>query len=125
VYGSVDAVELAALYRAADVMLVTPLRDGMNLVAKEFVASRVDRDGVLVLSERAGAAAELREALLVDPTDVDGLARAYAAALGMSPAERHVRMRRLRARVAEHDVARWAARCVEHLATASTAARPR
>ena len=125
VYGSVDAIELAGLYRAADVMLVTPLRDGMNLVAKEFVASRVDRDGVLVLGERAGAAAELREALLVDPTDVDGLARAYAAALGMSPAERRVRMRRLRARVAEHDVGRWAARCVEHLAAASAAADTR
>jgi trehalose 6-phosphate synthase/phosphatase len=108
VYGSVDDLTLSALYRAADVMLVTPQRDGMNLVAKEFVASRTDGDGVLVLSEHAGAAAELRTALLVDPTDVDGLAQAYATALAMTPAERRVRMRRLRTAVRRHDVFQWA-----------------
>jgi trehalose 6-phosphate synthase/phosphatase len=115
-YGSVGPHELAALYLAADVMLVTPLCDGMNLVAKEFVASRADLDGVLVLGERAGAAAELRTALQVDPRDVDALARAYAAALEMSPAERRVRMRRLRARVEAHDVRRWADACLAQLA---------
>jgi trehalose 6-phosphate synthase/phosphatase len=123
VYGSVDSVGLSALYRAADVMLVTPLRDGMNLVAKEFVASRTDDDGVLVLSERAGAAAELRAALLVDPHDVDGLARAYDAALSMSAAERRVRMRRLREAVRRHDVFAWAGACVDEIAQAPIANR--
>ena len=70
---------MTALYRAADVMLVTPIRDGMNLVAKEFVAARTDDDGVLVLSEFAGAAAELAEALLVNPYDVEGTAEALLA----------------------------------------------
>jgi trehalose 6-phosphate synthase/phosphatase len=115
VYGSVDPLALAALYRAADVMLVTPLRDGMNLVAKEFVASRVDDGGVLVLGARAGAAAELRAALLVDPADAAGTARAYHAALTMTAAERRVRMRRLRAAVHGHDVFRWAARFLDAL----------
>jgi trehalose 6-phosphate synthase/phosphatase len=123
VYDSVDDIELAALYRAADVMLVTPLCDGMNLVAKEFVASRTDQDGVLVLSEHAGAAAELRSALLVDPGDVDQLARAYAAALDMSPAERRVRMRRLQTCVRAHDVRRWADACLHYLDAAPTAVR--
>jgi trehalose 6-phosphate synthase/phosphatase len=107
-YTSIDQASLVTLYRAADVMLVTPIRDGLNLVAKEFVASRVDNDGVLVLSDRAGAAAELRTALLVDPTNVSALTDTYAAALNMLPAERRVRMRHMRLRVAAHDVYRWA-----------------
>ena len=74
------------MYLAADVMLVTPLRDGMNLVAKEFVASRVDDDGVLVLSEFAGAAAELGDALLVNPYDIDGTAAAIGRALAIDAA---------------------------------------
>ena len=121
VYGSVDAIDLAALYRSADVMLVTPLRDGMNLVAKEFVASRTDLDGVLVLSEQAGAAGELRAALLVDPTDVDGLATAYETALDLSPTERRVRMRRLRQVVRRHDVHQWARECLLSLGGAGPA----
>jgi len=104
----IDQTALVALYRAADVMLVTPIRDGLNLVAKEFVASRIDNDGVLILSEHAGAAAELRTALLVDPTDERALADAYMAALNMLPAERRVRMRHMRLRVTAHDVYRWA-----------------
>ena len=76
-------MELAALYRAADVMLVTPLHDGMNLVAKEFVASRVADRGVLVLSEFAGAAHELTEALLVNPHDIEGVKRAILNALSL------------------------------------------
>jgi trehalose 6-phosphate synthase/phosphatase len=107
-YGNIGMKDLVTLYRAADVMLVTPLRDGMNLVAKEFAASRVDDDGVLVLSERAGAAAELRSALLVDPTNERALVDAYIAALTMLPAERRVRMRQLRLTVATHDAYRWA-----------------
>ena len=107
-YTTIDQTSLVALYRAADVMLVTPLRDGLNLVAKEFVASRIDNDGVLILSERAGAAAELRTALLVDPADERELTDAYRAALNMLPAERRVRMRHMRLRVSAHDVYRWA-----------------
>jgi trehalose 6-phosphate synthase/phosphatase len=115
-YRSIPLKMLVTLYRAADVMLVTPVRDGLNLVAKEFVAARVDDDGVLVLSERAGAAAELRTALLVDPTDERALTNAYVAALTMLPAERRVRMRHLRLTVASHDVYRWAERVLDTIA---------
>jgi trehalose 6-phosphate synthase/phosphatase len=107
-YRSVGLETLLALYRAADVMLVTPLRDGMNLVAKEFLAARVDGGGVLILSEFAGAAEGLTEALIVNPYDVDGTAETLHAALVMDPAERERRMRLLRADVREHDVHRWA-----------------
>ena len=104
---SVTDSELLALYRAATVMLVTPVRDGMNLVAKEFVACRADEDGVLVLSEFVGAAAEMRDALQVNPYDVDGSAEAYYRALTMPPAERRTRMRELRRRVLTYDVHAW------------------
>jgi trehalose 6-phosphate synthase/phosphatase len=87
---------------------VTPLRDGMNLVAKEFVASRVDGDGVLLLSEFAGAAAELDGAMVVNPYDVDAVAASVNRALTMSVAERRARMQRLRQPVFEHDVHAWA-----------------
>ncbi|MQA29873.1 MAG: bifunctional alpha,alpha-trehalose-phosphate synthase (UDP-forming)/trehalose-phosphatase [Luteitalea sp.] len=107
-YQSVAPEQLVALYRAADVMLVTPLRDGMNLVAKEYVASRVDDDGVLVLSEFAGAVDELREAVVVNAYDVDGLTAAMRQALEMPLAERRERMRAMRRRVAAYDVHRWA-----------------
>ena len=80
-------------------MVVTPMRDGMNLVAKEFVAARTDGDGVLVLSEFAGAAAELAEALLVNPYDLDGHGEALRRALEMPAEERRIRMRALRERV--------------------------
>ena len=105
---SLPEEEVTALYRAADVMLVTPLRDGMNLVAKEFVAARTDRDGVLVLSEFAGAAAELGEALHVNPYDVDHMAQRFRQALLMPDMERRSRMRALRLRVMSHDADRWA-----------------
>ncbi|HVL67487.1 MAG TPA: bifunctional alpha,alpha-trehalose-phosphate synthase (UDP-forming)/trehalose-phosphatase [Vicinamibacterales bacterium] len=105
---SVSIRELVALYLAADVMLVTPLRDGMNLVAKEFLASRVDEDGVLVLSEFAGAAAELGEAIVVNPYDVDAVAEAMRRALSMPLEERRARMRPMRRRVLEYDVHAWA-----------------
>jgi trehalose 6-phosphate synthase/phosphatase len=107
-YRSLSPSHVAAFYKAADAMLVTPLRDGMNLVAKEFVACRDDEDGVLVLSEFAGAAAELGEALLVNPYDIDGMAQAFKQALTMAPAERKTRMQGLRRRVAAYDVHRWA-----------------
>jgi trehalose 6-phosphate synthase len=105
---TVDRVRLAALYRAADVMLVTPLRDGMNLVAKEFVAARPDLGGALVLSEFAGAAAELTEALLVNPHHAAELRDTMAAALELDPAEGRRRMRALRRRVRDRDVDHWA-----------------
>ncbi len=99
--------EMVALYLAADVMLVTALRDGMNLVAKEYVACRLDEDGVLVLSEFAGAADELKNALLVNPHDIDGLKEAMVAAVRMPHRERTTRMRALRRRVRDNDVSRW------------------
>ncbi|MFL5355518.1 bifunctional alpha,alpha-trehalose-phosphate synthase (UDP-forming)/trehalose-phosphatase [Archangium sp.] len=106
-YRSFNEKQLAALYRAADVMFVTPVRDGMNLVAKEFCAARPDEDGVLVLSEFAGAADELGDALLVNPYDVEGMADALEVALEMPEGERRTRMRTLRARVKEYDVHWW------------------
>jgi len=108
--------EVAALYRAADVLLVTPVRDGMNLVAKEYAATRTDEDGVLVLSEFAGAAAELDGALLVNPYDVEECARRFDDALVLPREERRRRMRLLRARVATADVHDWARRFLEQLA---------
>jgi len=111
---------LLGLYRAADVMLVTPVRDGLNLVCKEFIASRVDEDGVLILSEFAGAADELTDALLVNPYDVDATATRMHDALVMSNAERRHRMRRLRRQVLEHDVHTW----TDVFLRALTAARP-
>ncbi|HEX3702144.1 MAG TPA: bifunctional alpha,alpha-trehalose-phosphate synthase (UDP-forming)/trehalose-phosphatase [Vicinamibacterales bacterium] len=105
---SVTREQLVALYRAADVMLVTPLRDGMNLVAKEYVASRTDDDGVLVLSEFAGAAEELHEAVLVNAYDTRDLAAKIRNALDLGPDERARRMRTMRRRVMAHDVHRWA-----------------
>jgi trehalose 6-phosphate synthase/phosphatase len=104
---SVSSSTLLSLYRAADVMLVTPLRDGMNLVAKEYIACRVDEDGVLILSEFAGAADELTDACIVNPYDVDHVATTIHDALTMSGADRRVRMRRLRAQVFGHDVRQW------------------
>ncbi|MCU1661256.1 MAG: trehalose 6-phosphate synthase [Pseudonocardiales bacterium] len=100
--------ELAAFFVAADVMLVTPLRDGMNLVAKEYVACRHDNGGVLVLSEFAGAANELKEAILVNPHDTDGVKNALHVALTMPREEGAKRMRALRRQVLAHDVDRWA-----------------
>ncbi len=108
IYASLPREDLVAYYRAADVMCVTPLADGMNLVAKEFVASRVDEDGVLLLSEFAGAANELTDAVLVNPYDLDGVARAMTEALAMPAEERAARMRRMRERVLTHDVHAWA-----------------
>jgi trehalose 6-phosphate synthase/phosphatase len=112
---SLPRERLVALFRAASVALVTPLRDGMNLVSKEFVASRIDEDGVLILSEFAGAAAELSGALLVNPYDLDGVASALRHGLVMPAAERGDRMRGLRARVIEHDVHRWSREFVSAL----------
>ena len=99
--------EMVALFLAADVMLVTALRDGMNLVAKEYVATRIDHRGVLVLSEFAGAADELPSAVRINPHDIDGMKDAIMRAIEMPSAEQGRRMRALRKRVIEYDVARW------------------
>ena len=105
---SVPREELAALYRAADVMLVTPYRDGMNLVAKEYVAARSDLGGTLVLSEFAGAAAELRQAFLVNPHDIAGVKNQLVRALRIEPAEAAKRMRAMRRHLARNDLEHWA-----------------
>ncbi|HWU47861.1 MAG TPA: alpha,alpha-trehalose-phosphate synthase (UDP-forming) [Humibacter sp.] len=107
--------EMVALYLAADVMLVTALRDGMNLVAKEYVATRIDDDGVLILSEFAGASDELRQALLVNPHDIEGMKDAIRHAIEMPRRERGRRMRALRKRVLTYDVQRWSATFMEAL----------
>ena len=114
-YRGIDEVELSALYRAADVLLVTPVRDGMNLVAKEFVASRSDEDGVLVLSEFAGAASELAEAVTMNPFDVDRTAEILERALLLPEEERVTRMRALRRRVFAYDVHHWVGLYLEAL----------
>lgn len=108
--------ELIAFFVAADVMLVTPLRDGMNLVAKEYVACRSDLGGALVLSEFTGAAAELRQAYLVNPHDLDGVKDAIEAALNQPAEEGRRRMRAMRRQVLAHDVDRWARSFLDALA---------
>ncbi len=113
--------EMAALYLAADVMLVTPLRDGMNLVAKEYVACRNGESGALVLSEFTGAADELAGAFLVNPHDIEGLKDTIVRAATIGPAEARRRMRAMRRRVFGHDVADWAA---SFLDTLDRSARP-
>ena len=107
-YRNFDQRSLMAHYRAADVAVVTPLRDGMNLVAQEFCAARTDNDAAIVLSEFAGAAHYMEEALLVNPYDEAELVKAYERALRMSPEEKAERMTSLRQRVLKLDVHRWA-----------------
>ncbi len=114
-YRSLSLEDLVALYLAGDVMLVTPLRDGMNLVAKEFVASRRDVNGVLVLSEFAGAADQLTDAVLVNPHDDDAMRAAIVHAIEMNHTERTRRMAALRDAVARSDVRSWAERFLEDL----------
>ncbi|HEY6036181.1 MAG TPA: trehalose-6-phosphate synthase, partial [Kofleriaceae bacterium] len=116
-YRSYDHAVLAQLYRSADVALVTPLRDGLNLVAKEFiVAQDPDHPGVLVLSQFAGAAAELTDAVLTNPFHADGLAADLDRALRMDRAERVRRHARLAASLAQQTPERWAAAFLERLA---------
>jgi len=95
-------------YRVADLCMVTSLHDGMNLVAKEYVAARDDEDGVLILSKFTGAATELLDALIVNPYDIEAVAEAIHQGLEMSRNERRSRMQRMRQYVAEHNIYRWA-----------------
>jgi trehalose 6-phosphate synthase len=103
-------------YKAADVCLVTSLHDGMNLVAKEYVAARSDEDGVLILSQFTGAARELKDAIIVNPYDIEEMAEAIAASLRMDPAERSGRMKRMRSTIKEHNIYRWAGNLITELA---------
>lgn len=107
--------EILRYYRAADLCMVTSLHDGMNLVAKEFVAARQDEQGVLILSRFTGAARELLDAVLVNPYDIEGSADAIRRAIEMEPEERSARMRRLRKTVKEQNIYRWAGNLVADL----------
>jgi trehalose-6-phosphate synthase len=107
--------EIALYYRAADLCLVSSLHDGMNLVAKEFVASRDDEQGALILSRFTGASRELRDALIVNPYDTEQFAEAIRFALDMDPQERSARMRRMRKVIRESNIYRWAANLISEL----------
>ncbi len=115
--------ELVPLYRNADVALVTPLRDGMNLVAKEYITAQLENDGVLILSEMAGAAEDLQEALVVNPFDVEAVAEALHRAISMPQDERRARMSALRDRVRAHDVHAWVSRFLDRATAAAQHAR--
>lgn len=106
-YSSLTFTELLALYTACDVALITPIRDGMNLVCKEFVASRYDHKGVLVLSELAGAAQELKEAIIINPTDTQEVADAIKRGLAMPLAEQEQRLQAMQQHLQNHSVFRW------------------
>ncbi len=114
-YNHLPFEEMVALYQAADAALITPLRDGMNLVAKEYVASCTSGRGVLILSELAGAASELNEAILVNPTDVIDVASAIARALAMPLYEQRNRLSLMQSRLKEYDVVRWVNDFLEQL----------
>ncbi|QXV66756.1 bifunctional alpha,alpha-trehalose-phosphate synthase (UDP-forming)/trehalose-phosphatase [Mucilaginibacter sp. 21P] len=107
-YGHLTVEELVGMYTACDLALITPIRDGMNLVAKEFIASRRDRQGVLVLSEMAGAAEELTEALLINPNDRLEIARMIRQGLEMSTSEQEARMTAMQEKIRTSDVNNWA-----------------
>jgi trehalose 6-phosphate synthase len=114
-HSSYPREEMAALFRAADVCVVTPLADGMNLVAKEYVACRFDDAGALVLSEFAGAAGELRQSFLVNPYDMNGMKDAILEAIHAAPGDLTKRMRAMRRTVREHDVKDWARKFLDAL----------
>ncbi len=107
--------EIEPYYRAADLCLVSSLHDGMNLVAKEFLAARHDERGVLILSQFTGAARELRDALLVNPYDIDQTAEAIRTALEMTPEDKELRVRRMRKVIKEHNIYRWAGNLIAEL----------
>lgn len=107
-YNTLDFNELVAMYTGCDLALITPLRDGMNLVAKEFVASRRDQRGVLILSEMAGAVKELTEALTINPNDVDEIGLKIKEGLEMEPEEQEIRIRKMQEGIEQYDVVSWA-----------------
>lgn len=107
-YKSLQFSEMIALYDLSDVGLITPLRDGMNLVAKEFIATQIENKGMLILSKMAGAAAELKEAILINPVDDAEMARAIKQALEMTSEEKQLRLEKMQKRIADYNVFRWA-----------------
>lgn len=117
--------EMAALFQVADVMLVTPLRDGMNLVAKEYVTCRHDLGGALVLSEFTGAWHELHQSFVCNPHDIEGLKQTMLRAIETDPKDRRRLMRASRRRVSEHNVQRWADRFLDNLASAPERPTPK
>ncbi len=119
IHGSVEFADLCALYSIADAGLVTPLIDGMNLVAKEYLACQRDSSGPLILSEFAGAAEELFNALIVNPYDAQAVADSIARALAMSPEEKRARNQPMRERIKQHDAQHWAASFIDELARIS------
>jgi trehalose 6-phosphate synthase/phosphatase len=123
-YTAFSHERLAAYYLAADIALVTPLRDGMNLVAKEYVACHGDSEGVLILSEFAGAAREMREAVLVNPYDPEAIRRQIEVAVEMSHEERRSRMEALTERVYSHDIAWWTSTFLRLVGDPAAAAAP-
>jgi len=107
--------EIQPFYKAADLCLVTALHDGMNLVAKEFVAARNDECGVLILSIFTGAARELRDSLLINPYDIDQTAEAIRTALEMDPEDKQARMQRMRRAIRDHNIYWWAGGLITEL----------
>ena len=122
--GHHDGATVHAFLRMAEIGVVSSLHDGMNLVAKEFVAAKTDLEGVLILSEFAGAARELSDALIINPYDTERFAEAIRRALEMSPEERQERMTRMRRQVEEHNVYRWAANFLAELTAVPIPATP-
>lgn len=116
-YRSLSFEPLMAMYSISDIALVTPLRDGMNLVSKEYVATRVDETGVLILSEMAGAAKELGEGIIINPNNREEISEALKEALEMPLEEQRRRMRVMRNRLKRYDVVRWATEFVDRLVT--------
>jgi trehalose 6-phosphate synthase/phosphatase len=112
-YRQLDLAELCALYSASDVCLVTPLKDGMNLIAKEFIASHTDRKGVLILSEMAGAVHELTDAIAVNPYSTDEIVNAFIRALNMKEEEQVLSNQRMHERIKDYDVLKWAEEIIE------------
>lgn len=115
IYRALPFEELIGLYAAADVAMVTPIRDGMNLIAKEYLAVRNEGSGVLILSEMAGAAKELLEAIIVNPNNVEEIAEAIHTALTMPPDEQTRKNEAMRSRLQSHDLSRWATRFLDRL----------
>ena len=107
--------EINRYYKAADICMVTSLHDGMNLVAKEFVAARADYGGVLILSQFTGASRELRDAIIINPYDVEEMADAIQSALTLNPSERQERMKRMYTIVRERNIYRWAGKLIGEL----------
>jgi trehalose 6-phosphate synthase/phosphatase len=108
-------INLTALYNIADVALVTPLRDGMNLVAKEYLATKTEKKGVLILSEMAGAARELGEAIIVNPNDIEGIVEAIRRAFSLSDEEQIEMNRTMNRRLSRYTIEKWAKEFLESL----------